>query len=58
MEFDVLEPLYAVREECVRNGQTVPVWDGLVKNMTKGGPTLLAASGRRGKWAEDLGVKD
>jgi Fe-S oxidoreductase len=58
MEFDVLEPLYAIREECVRNGQTVPVWDGLVKNMTKGGPTLLNPTGTRGQWAKDLEVKD
>jgi Fe-S oxidoreductase len=58
MEFDVLEPLYAVREECVKNGQTVPVWDGLVKNMAKGGPTLLTPTGTRGQWAKDLEVKD
>jgi Fe-S oxidoreductase len=58
MEFDVLEALYAVREECVKNGQTVPVWDGLVKNMTKGGPTLLNPTSTRGEWAKDLGVKD
>ena len=54
MEFDVLEPLYAIREECVAHGQTVPVWDTLVKNMGKGGPTLLSATGKRGQWAEDL----
>ena len=58
MEFDVLEPLYAIREECVAHGQTVPVWDTLVKNMGKGGPTLLGATGKRGQWAEDLEVKD
>lgn len=58
MEFDVLEPLYAVREECVKSGQTVPVWDGLVKSMAKGGPTLLAPSGTGGQWAKDLKVKD
>jgi Fe-S oxidoreductase len=58
MEFDVLEPLYAVREECVKAGRTVPVWDGLVETMKKGGPTLLAATGKRGQWAKDLEVKD
>jgi Fe-S oxidoreductase len=58
MEFDVLEPLYAVREECVKNRQTVPIWDTLVKTMEKGGPTLLGASGKRGQWCKDIEVKD
>ena len=58
MEFDVLEPLYAIREECVAHGQTVPVWDGLVAGMAKGAPTLLNAGGRRGRWATDLDLKD
>ena len=58
MEFDVLEPLYAVREECVKNGQTVPVWDKLVESMAKAGPTLLGATGKRGQWAKGLDVKD
>jgi heterodisulfide reductase subunit D len=57
MEFDVLEPLYAVREECVKHGQTVPLWDGLVEGMIKGGPTLLHPAGNRGQWAKDLDVK-
>jgi Fe-S oxidoreductase len=58
MEFDVLEPLYAMREDCVKSGQTLPVWDGLVENMGKGAPTLLAPVGKRGRWAKDLVVKD
>jgi Fe-S oxidoreductase len=58
MEFDVLEPLYAMREDCVRSGQTLPVWDKLVEGMTKGAATLLNPAGRRGQWASGLGVKD
>jgi Fe-S oxidoreductase len=58
MEFDVLEPLYAVREECVDHGQTVPVWDKLVEGMAKGAPTLVNPGGKRGRWAKDLDVKD
>ena len=58
MEFDVLEPLYAVREECVKHGQTVPVWDKLVAGMAKGAPTLLEPKGKRGQWAQNLDVKD
>ncbi len=38
MEFDVLEPLYAMREDCVKSGQTLPVWDKLVEGMAKGAP--------------------
>jgi Fe-S oxidoreductase len=58
MEFDVIEPLYAMREECVKAGQTIPVWDKLVDGMAKGAPTLLAPAGKRGQWAKSLDVKD
>jgi Fe-S oxidoreductase len=58
MEFDVLEPLYAVREEVVKHGQTIPVWDKLVEGMAKGAPTLLNPTGKRGRWASNLDVKD
>ena len=37
MEMDVLEPLYAMREECVESGQTVPVWDKLVAKHAEAG---------------------
>ena len=57
MEFDVLEPLYAIRHECVKNGQTVPVWDELVEKMQKQGPMVLDAKGKRGHWYKGLGVK-
>jgi heterodisulfide reductase subunit D len=58
MEFDVLEPLYAIRQECVKNGQTVPVWDKLVKTMEKQGPMVLGAKGKRGRWHKGLEAKD
>ena len=58
MEFDVLEPLYAMREDCVKSGQTVPVWDRLVETMKKQGPMVLGANGKRGRWFKELGVKD
>ena len=58
MEFDVLEPLYAVREEGVKHGQTIPVWDKMVAGMKNGGPTLLKSKGKRGQWATGLDVKD
>lgn len=58
MEFDVLEPLCAMREECVQHGRTTPVWDKLAKGMAKGAPTLLDPTGAGGRWAEELEVKD
>jgi Fe-S oxidoreductase len=58
MEFNVLEPLYAVREGCVQSGQTIPVWDKLVEKMAKGGPTLLSSPGKPRQWAQGLNVKD
>ena len=58
MEMNVLEPLYAMREDCVKSGQTLPVWDTLVEGMAKGAPTLLSPAGKRGKWAAGLDVKD
>lgn len=58
MDMEVLEPLYAIRRECVKNGQTVPVWDKLVDTMQKQGPMVLNPTGKRGQWAKDLEVKD
>ncbi len=58
MEFDVLEPLYSMREECAAAGLAPKVWDELVAGMSKGAPTLLEAAGTRGEWAAGLGAKD
>ncbi|MBN1319691.1 MAG: (Fe-S)-binding protein [Thermoleophilia bacterium] len=58
MDMDVLEPLYAVRQECVKHGQTLPVLDKLVATMKKQGPMVLGAKGKRGAWHEGLDVKD
>jgi Fe-S oxidoreductase len=58
MDMDVLEPLYAMREECVKAGQTVAVWDKLIDGMARGAPSLAAPAGNRDHWAKDLEVKD
>lgn len=58
MEFDVLEPLYPMREECVRRGRTVPVWDRLVEGLANGAPLVLGARTRRDEWCFGLPVKD
>ena len=58
MEFDVLEPLYAVREEVVQHGQASPVWDKLVKGMKKQAPVTTGSLGKRAEWYKGLDVKD
>jgi Fe-S oxidoreductase len=58
MEFDVLEPLYAVREECVKHDQTVPAWDKLVKGMKDRAPVSVGSLGKRAEWHTGLKVKD
>jgi Fe-S oxidoreductase len=58
MEFDVLEPLYAMREECVAAGHGPAAWNDLAENMGAGAPTVVNPGERRGDWAEGLDVKD
>lgn len=57
MDMDVLEPLYAVRRECVERGHTLPVFDRLVEGMREG-PMVLDPTPERVHWAEGLQVKD
>ncbi len=58
MEMEVLEPLYAVREECVRSGQTVPAWDALVQGMREQAPVTMGSLGMRSDWHKGLDVRD
>jgi Fe-S oxidoreductase len=58
MDMDVLEPLYAVRQECVQRGQSLPVLDTMVSGMQKQGPMLPTGAVKRGEWYHGLDVKD
>ena len=58
MDMEVLEPLYAMRRECVERGLTQPALDKMVSSMRKHGPLLQGAGGTRGQWLKGLGVKD
>jgi len=58
MEFDVLEPMYAMREGCVENGQAVPAWNKLAKAMKKQAPVTVGTLGKRSDWTAGLDVKD
>ncbi len=57
MDMDVLEPLYAVRQECVKQSSCPPVFETLVTKMQRQGPMVLGAEGRE-RWYAGLDVKD
>ena len=58
MDMEVLEPLYEIRADCVRNGHTLPVLDKLAASLRQQGPMVLGAKAKPGEWAEGLSVKD
>jgi Fe-S oxidoreductase len=58
MEFDVLEPLYAMREDCVKSGQAPPGWSRLVNGMRRQAPVVSGAPTGRGHRRKGLEVKD
>jgi Fe-S oxidoreductase len=58
MEFDVLEPLYAMREDLVESGRTAQTWDKLVKAMKSQAPVTIGSLGKRADWYKGLEVKD
>jgi Fe-S oxidoreductase len=58
MDMNVLEPLYAVREECAKRNLVPPVLKGMVQRMAKNGPMWAEPGTRRQHWAQGLDVKD
>jgi Fe-S oxidoreductase len=58
MEFEVLEPMYAMREETVAHGQTVPAWDQLVGAMKKQAPMTTGSFKKRREWYQGVEAKD
>ena len=40
MDMEVLEPIQAIRMECVESGHTLPVFDKMVGNLRKNGSLL------------------
>jgi Fe-S oxidoreductase len=58
MDMNVLEPLYAVREECAKRDLVPPILKGMVQSMEKNGPMLARTGARRQQWAQGLAVRD
>jgi Fe-S oxidoreductase len=58
MDMDVMEPIAAIRIDCVESGRTPPVFDKLVSSMRKGGPLvqLKPLDGKR--WFDNLNFRD
>jgi Fe-S oxidoreductase len=58
MDMEVIEPILAVRRECVEKGRTLPALDKLVNSLRKGGPMVTGGKAKRGDWAEGLKVRN
>ncbi len=58
MDMEVLEPLYAMRHECVASGHTPPVLGRLVNKMGDGSPMRTVTDVPTRAWYEDLEVPD
>ena len=59
MEFDVLEPLYAMREECVEQRADRAGVGQARRDHAEAGPQVCwGRRGKRGQWFKDLEVKD
>ncbi len=57
MDMDVLEPINALRIDCVEKGHTLPVLDKMAASLRKGGP-MVVGSKVKGSWFKELKVKD
>jgi Fe-S oxidoreductase len=58
MDMDVLEPINAIRTECVENGHTLPALDSLMESLRKRGTMVQHAEIGRGSWSSGLKVND
>ena len=58
MDMDVLEPINAIRMECVESGRTLPALDGLVESLRTQGAMVKHAEISRGSWSSGLEVAD
>jgi Fe-S oxidoreductase len=58
MDMEVLDPINALRIECVKGGHTLPVLDKVVGGLRKNGSMVPDAAGERGDWAARMNVKN
>jgi len=57
MDMNVMEPIYEMRIKCVTDGKTLPALDQTMAGLRKT-DSIFPPNGRRGDWAQDLGLKD
>jgi Fe-S oxidoreductase len=57
MDMEVLQPITEFRIQAVKDGQTQPALDKVVKGMKASG-SMVPVKGKRGDWAKGLGIKD
>ena len=57
MDMEVLEPITELRIKTVEDGKTVPALDKVIAGLKKTG-SMVPVKGKRGAWAEGLGVKN
>jgi Fe-S oxidoreductase len=57
MDMEVMQPITEFRIQCVEDGQTSPVLDKVITSLKKTG-SMVPVQGKRGAWAEGLGIKD
>ncbi len=58
MDMEVLLPINEFRIKCVEDGHTSPALDKVIGSLRQQGTLVAGARGKRGAWAEGLGVKD
>jgi Fe-S oxidoreductase len=58
MDMDVLEPITAIRIDCVEKGHTLPVFDKMVSSMRQGGPLAPAKPLQGRHWFDALNARD
>jgi Fe-S oxidoreductase len=58
MDMEVLEPLYEVRNECVKGGHTRAALDKLIVNLREEGSMEPGVRAKRGDWCKGLDVKE
>jgi Fe-S oxidoreductase len=57
MDMEIMQPITEFRIQCVEDGQTSPALDKVIANLKNTG-SMVPVQGKRGAWAEGLGLKD
>ncbi|MBN1190764.1 MAG: (Fe-S)-binding protein [Dehalococcoidales bacterium] len=58
MDMEVLEPISAIRADCVEKGHTLPVLDRLAEGLRRSGRMVPPPPAGKGTWTEGLNLKD